>query len=882
MTDQGDRFRTLSSLFDEVVDLEPEAREARIAERCGNDGAMEEELRALLHADDLAGSKTFVGGVVATEAVVLTAGESHGRQLGPWRIVRPLGEGGMGTVYLAERADGEYEARAAIKLVRGGLTSPALTERFRAERQILAGLSHPGIAQMLDGGSTDDGTPYIVMELIEGQPVTEWCDAHDLDVEGRLRLFLEICEAVAYAHANLVAHRDLKPSNILVGVDARPKLLDFGIAKLMQDLGDASDGVTQGYTVLTPAYSSPEQVAGERAGVSTDIYSLGVLLYRLLTDRLPIETRGLTPIQLISTVTQEVPPVASSVIDDPLTRRRVHGDLDAILSRALRKEPEQRYASVDALADDVRLHLEGRPIRTRSDDWRYRTGKLVRRNRGAVSGALLMVLLGISFTVNTVLQARAVARERDRAEAERVTAERVSGFLEELFTEADPNTTSAREITVRDILDRGAERVLTGLAGEPESRAALSTVMGRVYMALGEYTAAEPLLDSALAARRRTAATDLGALGDALLERGALAYNRGEYPAAVRYQTEAVEAYQRAYDPPSREVAEAMGWLAVSHQEAQEPEEAERVMRGAVDLHRRLDGDGSSQGLATAIVTLQDVLRANGKVEEALALGREGLPMVRETYGSDHLETAWALNQLASSLRASDRAAEAIPLVEEGLAIRRAAYDGPHVEIAASLGNLANMLAASGRDAEAIAPRRASVAMLEDVFSEGHPYVAGATASLGAVLLQNDSLDAAETVLVDALRISALVFPDGHQAFGAPLTNLGILYRRTGRLAESRARLEEAYVLRTEALPEGHWYIAATGIELGETLDAMGRIEAAEPYLVEALTIFGQDFGADDGRTARARDALRDHYVRRGMEQEAAELGGSGTDRPAR
>lgn len=869
---RGERFKELSRLFDQVVDLEGEVRESIIRERCAGDPELERELRDLLAADSTDESAEFVVGVVASEAATLTAPDLHGHTLGSWRILEAIGEGGMGTVYLADRADGAYEAKAAIKLVRGGIPSPTLSERFRVERQILAGLSHPGVAKLLDGGSTEDGTPYLVMEFIDGQPITEWCDDRALGIEDRLTLFLKVSDSVAYAHRALVAHRDLKPSNILVAADGEPKLLDFGIAKLMEDMGEGGEDVTQTYSLLTPAYASPEQVSGEGAGVAADIYSLGVILYELLSGRLPIETKGLTPVQLISKVTREVPAVMSSVVDRPEQKRRLTGDLDAIVSRALRKEPEQRYASVAALAEDIRLHLRGMPIRARNDDWSYRTGKLVRRNRGVVSGGLLMLVVGVWFTINTVVQARAVARERDRAEAQRAVAERVSGFLEDLFTEADPNQATAEDVTVREILDRGASRVLADLEAEPDIQAALATVMGRVYRAIGEYDAAEPLLDSALAVRKRSSTVRSEDLAVAYTERGALAYDIGDYESALEFHSRALEAFEEGAGGDDASVASALDWIAVSLMELGRLDDAERYSTAGVEMYRRIDS-APNVDLASALTSLTDVLRGLGRIDDALVVGEEALDMARVLYGADHLEVAAALNQLASTYRQAGRPGEAVPLVEEGLAIRRSAFDGPHVEIAASLGNLANMLMSLDRMDEALVHRIASVDMLKEIFSDDHPYIAASTNSLGGVLQQMGRITEAESVFDESLTSHRLVFPADHPNLGFPLTALGKIYREDGRLRESEDALREAYEARKAGLPERHWHVAASGIELGLTLDLVGRFEEADTYLTEAYAILDEAFGADDARTERARGTLRAHLERRGLVERAEALG---------
>ena len=874
MTTEGsERFRTLSRLFDELIDLAPPAREEIILGRCADDPALEREIRALLEADDTGNPGDFFAGVVGAEAAALTSPSIRGTRLGSWRIERPLGEGGMGTVYLASRADGEYEASAAIKLVRGGALSPGLAERFRAERQILAGLSHPGVAQLLDGGSTDDATPYLVMELVDGRPITEWCDERGLDVDGRLELFLKVCDSVAYAHGALVAHRDLKPSNILVTADGEPKLLDFGIAKLVDAMSEGAEGVTQSYGVMTPAYASPEQVSGGRAGVAADIYSLGVLLFELLTGRLPLETHGLTPAEVISRVGQEVPPVASATIDDRSRRRRIVGDLDAIVSRSLRKEPEQRYPSVEAMADDIRLHLSGLPIKARRDDWAYRTKKMVRRNRGVVSGGLLMLMLMISFTVNAIMQARAVARERDRARAERETAVRVSAFLEELLTEADPNEAGGREITAREVLDRGAERVLEGLEADPEIQSALAVVMGRVYRRLGEYDAAEPLLDSALSVRSRAAESDPTPLGESLIERAALAYDVGEYEHAVELAGRALEEYERVAEGDDARLASAMDWMSVSLMELGRMEEAEGFARAMVDMYRRLDPEPNEE-LASALTALSDVLRGRGDFDGALEAGQEALSMTRSLYGAQDLQVAYALNQLASTLNRAGRAQEAVRYVLEGLEIRKAVFPEGHVETAASLGNLANVYTSLGRMEEALAARRESVDVLRGIFADDHPYVAATVNSLGGLLAEMGRPEEAEPLLLESVELHRRAFPPGHPNIGYPLTSLGRIYLAERRFAEAEPVLREAYDARAGGLPDRHWHIAASGLELGRALDGLGREAEAEAMLEESHAILLETFGAADSRTREARESLREHWTRRGMTDRAAQLEG--------
>jgi serine/threonine-protein kinase len=867
-----DRFQRLSALFEEMVELDAASRTGVIERRCGGDASLARELRALLQADGSSDSGSFLAGVVGAEVQALASGDAVGQRLGPWRIVRHLAEGGMGTVYLGERADGAYDAQAAVKLVRGGLPSPALDARFRAERQILAGLSHPGVARLFDGGTTPDGTPYLVMELIEGRSITEWCLERDLPVESRLRLFLKVCDAVAYAHRHLVAHRDLKPSNILVTEEGEPKLLDFGIAKLVDAMEEEGARATHTVRLMTPAYASPEQIAGRGAGVATDVYALGVLLYELLTGRLPIETKGLAAGALLRKVTGEVPPVASSVVTDPERRRRLQGDVDAVLSRALRKEPEERYSSVELLAGDVQRHLSGHPVLVRHDDWAYRTGRMLRRNAGAVSGGLLMLLLMVSFTVNSLVQASRIAAERDRAEAQRASAERVSGFLEELLGEADPNVASGREVTAREVLDRGAARIVSGLDDDPGIRAALATVMGRVYRNLGEYEAAEPLLDSAVSLRSLAAPGDPLALAESTLERGALAFDLGDYEAALARHTETLALLEEALPEEDERIADALDWMAASLAALGRMEEAEEFARRTLAMYSAIH-TAPHEAIAVAQVNLADILRDRGAYDEALALGQAALGQRREIFGDVHLEVAHALNHLASTLHRSGRSAEAVPYVEEGLAIRHAIFPEPHPETAASLGNLSNILRGLGRLDDAERVRRESLAMLRAVFPDEHPYIAATTFSLGDLLLEAGNMSEAERVLLESTALHRATLSEGHPNLGHPLTALGRIYLGTDRPRRAEAVLREAYDARRRGLPEGHWHVAASGLELGRALDLLGREAEAEMVLRESHAALLATFGADDARTVEASDALRAHYLRRGLEERAAEVG---------
>jgi serine/threonine-protein kinase len=871
--DGSTRFRRLDDLFNAALEVAPGEREALVRGATADDPTLGEEVLALLSADD---AKPDLTDPVSRAAASLTsefaespggpASPASGRRLGPWRVVRPIGEGGMGTVYLVERADGAFEARAALKLVRGGLPSALLDERLRIERQILASLDHPNIARLLDGGTTEDGTPWLVMEYVEGTPVTTWCEENGASVEARLDLFVQICDAVAAAHAQLVVHHDIKPANILVTPEGQPKLLDFGVARIVDSLDPSATGPTLSLRMMTPAYASPERLLGERAGAAADIYALGVLLYRLLAGRLPLELDGLTPVQMTTRVVTQVPPVLSSVTHLP-SRRQLRGDMDAILSRALRKEPEGRYPSVTALTDDLRRHLRGLPVEARRDDWRYRTSKFVRRNLGAVTSGALVTLLLVAFTLTSLVQARNLALERDRAQRERATAERVTDFLTGLFYDADPNS-SVEALSARDVVDRGAERVFEGTEGDPELRLSLAATLGGVYRSLGDYERAAPLLDSAVAVGWRSQ-LDPEALAEAIRVHGDLAYDVGRYEEALaRYRSGLPLA--RAAGSWEQE-AELMDGVGFAHAELANLDSAEAASREALAIRERYV-EPPDAGLANNLLHLADLARDRGDLDEALRLGEEVLSQMRQLHGSDHLDVASALNHLASTLNRSGRPGEALPYLNEGLAIRRTAYPDGHPEVAASLGNLANTLGSLDRLPEAEAARREALAMLREIFPDGHMYVAATAFSLGEDLRAQGKLDEAAAILQESVQLHRDVLGPDHPNLGYPLTSLGRVLLSRDRPDEAEAVLREAYRVRRDGLGPGHWHVAASGLELGRALDRQSRAAEAEPFLEESHRLLHDQFGPGDGRTVQARTALAEHYRSRGMDGEARAL----------
>ncbi len=561
----------IEAILDEVLELEPAARAEALERACAGDAVLRAQVERLLAADTDADqfletpAMVYAAGIVNAASAGMQADEQEqaGDRIGPYSLIREIGHGGMGRVFLAKRADGQFEQLVALKLVRHGSFGGEILGRFLRERQILARLQHPNIARLLDGGVNADGRPYFAMEYVEGKAITAYCDGRSLDISRRLSLFALVCDAVQYAHQNLVVHRDLKPSNTMVTAEGQVKLLDFGIAKVLQpDESDEQNAAEPTLTRLgsgpmTPEYAAPEQVRGEPVTTATDVYALGALAYELLTGRGPHQLSRLTAAEVERAVTERDVARPSSAVgrgtllaargkdgemaldaiatargtDRRRLRRELRGDLDTIVMTALQKEPARRYASAGALLEDVRRYQSGLPIAARRDSVGYRTSKFVRRHAIGVTATALVLLSLVGGFIGMAWQARVASREAAKARE-------VSRFLSSLFEVADPARTNAADISALDLLNRGAMRIETDLAGQPDVQAEMMLLVGRIYRDLGVYDRAQPLLDRALALRASADGPHSVAAAEAMTELARLWQAKGRPDEAERLQRE--------------------------------------------------------------------------------------------------------------------------------------------------------------------------------------------------------------------------------------------------------------------------------------------------------------------------------------------------------
>ena len=885
-----DRFRRIDAMFDAALDLSPEEQVAFLAGAAGEDADLREEVARLLDAyrqcDALFGtSAAELAAPLFDSAELLTLAGAPDR-IGPWRIVRAIGQGGMGDVYLGERADGQFEQRAALKVIQHG--TPGLVRRFLEERRILALLEHPGIARLIEGGLTPGGLPYFAMELVDGVPIDRYCNDHDLSLDARIELLAGVCDAVSYAHHHLVIHRDLKPSNILVTVDGRPKLLDFGIAKLLKET-DRTE--TQG-AVMTPEFAAPEQVLGEAVSTATDVYALGALLYFVLTGTLPHDARDKTLVELAWMHAEKQPPRPSSRVSDPL-RRRIRGDLDLIIMTALQKEPARRYQSPDALAEDLRRFLKGHPILARPDTARYRVRKFVGRHRmGVVLAASFVVLLAIGLGRERVL--------RHRAETEARKAREVGDYLVSIFDVADPfaaTTATTGDVTARELLERGTRRIDSTLAGQPEVQAEMRGVLGRAYNSLGlydksiallretlaqhkglyrepnltiakdldqlgdvllrqdRYDEAEPLLKEALAQRRQLLGSSDDATAQTLDHLASLYQRRSEYPAAEPLFREALSIRQRLFGDTADVVAESLNNLALLLYERDAYADAEPLYRQALAI--RIHRHGEAHPLTAEVLhNLAQTEQGRGKFAAAESLYRRALAAKRRTLGNLHPSVTVNLNNLGDLLVTEGRVDEAEPLIREALALDRQIFGEKHSYVAASQRNLATVLRLKGDFAEAEQYYRASLTIDRELLGPDHRNVALGLNDLGNIRRLQGDLPGAVDYFRQAVKISRRALGDDHISTIACTVNLGRALQAQGNTAEAaellRAAAEKLDTANADRLP---WYVyAQSGV--GLTLVAQGHATEGRDLLEPVVKLAGERLGRDNVRTADARLAL--------------------------
>ena len=820
-----ERWRRVEAVLDAALDSDPSMWPAVLDRGCGEDAELRREVEALL--GQVTSAERFLQSPPVASAAALVserrAPPLEGKRIGAYRVVRQIGQGGTARVFLAERDDGQFAHRAALKVLRPGLDSEIDQDRFRAERQILASLSHPNIARLLDGGVTDEGLPYLVMEHIDGEPIDSYCSSRALALRARLAMFLTVCDATQYAHRNLVVHRDLKPSNIMVTSDGQVKLLDFGLAKLLDAPADHAVRTTlTSRHWMTPEYAAPEQVRGAPATTLTDVYQLGVVLYELLTGRLPFGNRDGGSFDLARAILEEEPRRPSSLVPRAFPRGR---DLDAVVLKALRKEPEQRYVSVEALRDDVQRYGAGLPVRARDGGAAYRAQTFVRRHRLGVAAAAAVVLLLAGYATTLTVQARRVRASLARVEQEKTKAEGSTRFLVGLFSPYLSGFGPRDVVTADELLVRG-EQQIGNLRDQPLAQAQLLGVMGTILVNMREYDRARSLVESSLLLRR--------------------AHLRADHP----------------------DVAESMFQLGMLHRDLGENEAAESLLRNALAIQVAQLGEEHP----TTVETRLRVSLLGSSVDSVLASDRLALALAARTHGPEHPTVAEGMLRVAMTLRRKGALDESEELFRRSLALRQRVTPSDERNIDRHTQQLAILLKHRGQLDEATRLHRSFLAAQEALHGAENVRISGALRMLAEVLVVTGEYDEAERLARRDLALYERAFGDNHLDYSASAALLSNVLRRQNRLGEAELlRRRELAILRATY---GFDNVNTSGSlhGLGVVLTDQGRYQEAREALRASIALRERHSGAGSVPTTFSLPALARVARERGEFAEADSL----------
>lgn len=884
------RWRQIREVLGEALDLPPAERHTFLEKSCEGDPSLLQEVLALLTAAEDESNPLDQ----PPDLSAFLPPDPQGQRVGPYRILRELGRGGMGVVYLAERADQAFDKKVALKVLRWGRLTSEAVARFRQERQILADLAHPNIARLLDGGTTTDGTPYLVMEYVEGIPIDVWCRQQQLPLAARLELMVKVCDAVAHAHRNLVVHRDLKPGNILVGSDGIPHLLDFGIAKVLAT--DHVEAVTiTGERAMTARYASPEQVRGTAITTLTDVYTLGVILYELLAGRRPTPAHEVDPFVLARLLTDSLPPppsvTASTLPPDSLPipplrwARALGGDVDTMVLKALAVEPSRRYSSAEQLASDLANYLKGLPIYARRESTSYRVRHFLKRNRVVVSGVFLFLLLLVGSLVALSLQAHRLAQERDRAA-------RIAEVLEGVLNWGTPAESRGRVVSARELLDRSSVRIQEQLEQEPTLRAKLVEVIVGVYLSLGEYEAAQRLTHAELG-RLAVAGEDKGreaanlvrrqgeilrvtaqfdeaevVLKQALLmqqrlrprqpldvvetlaQQAYLAQARGDFSRALGLRQVALEMRQAEQGDVHLDVARSWNDVGVAYDQLGRYPEAERSYAEGIRVYRALGRERSPE-MAALYNNLGATLAFMGRPEDAVHIHTEALAIRLANYGAIHPTVARSFHNLANVRHCWGQWELAHKLGLAEWSIRREVFGPNHPETLRAR-SFQIELAVARLDLSLLPEAEEVVRQRRELLGDEHPDTARSLGWLGLLILGGSRPELAGPPLHQAHNTFKRVVLTAQMDRAPTLVGLGELAMREGKPAQAELYLREVVALWEKVTLDMYWWLAIARVDLGICLLAQGKRQEATPLLEEGTAVMINLLGAEHPWTKRA------------------------------
>lgn len=863
------RWREVDELLQRALERPQAERERFLRQACPGDPALCAEVQALLDGED--GSVPWLD---QAEAAVGSSWDDELRQVGPWRLGAPLGEGGMSLVFEGERADGQFERRVAVKVLKQALLTSDARQRFEREVRALARLEHPGIARLYDAGATEAGLPYLVLERIEGESLNRWAARAGRSLEEKLELFCQICEAVSFAHRSLVVHRDLKPGNVLVTPGGAAKLLDFGIASLLADDTLPGSRLTRtGRQPMTPQYASPEQLRGEVVATTSDVYSLGLILCELLTGRLPYEVAAGSQQELARLleggfeIRRPSSLLRQAAGQDLAARRlaqRLRGDLDAIVQTALAEDPQQRYPSAESLGADVRRFLDGLPVTARQPSALYLLSRFVRRHRWGVGVATGIALLVISFTAALGYAVVTVGEERNKARQEAATAQAVVSFLGGLFEGAEPDVQRGRDITARELLDRGAHSLLQDPAPTPTTQASLASAIGKAYFELSLLDEAQPFLERSLEILRSQHPLDAKAISENEVLLARLQLQASRYSSAVDHAREALVTLPGAGFSDQR--VEALVTLGQAQTMLGQMDEGAQSLQEALALLE--DPARLPEVAATAHQSLGQLRMMQGRpgAHEHLTAA---LRLFKEVHGDSHPKVLDCRRTLAQIFwDQPDRAAAEL---EEVLAAQRKIFSGPHEHLIRTLMDLGSLFVTYGQETRALPYLEEALALQKELLGEDHFRVAVLLTGLAKVRLRlGESREAVIPLFRRSLEIVRKHVEATSPNLAFPLMDLGDLLAEMGRPEEGEPLLREALDIMEAHRPRDDSIHLRSRFTYGLCLFRLGRPEEAEPYMREAFELRTPGRALhEENSVERWRASMVDLYQALGRQEEA-------------
>ncbi|MCP4901897.1 MAG: serine/threonine protein kinase [bacterium] len=852
----------LAQLLDATLERSVEDRGPFLDQECDGEPELRRAIEDLLASYDDAADYfgDLVNDIVASSPQELESATQTGIQIGPYRTLVAIGHGGMGAVYRAERIDGSFDQEVALKLLHLDMETPQLRARFVAERQLLAGLSHPNIAHLLDGGVSEEGRPYFVMEIVEGLPITRHCEQNRSSIDTVLRLFLDVVDAVSYLHRNLVVHRDLKPGNIFVDGNGQVKLLDFGIAKLLADAPEESENTRTGQLLMTPEYAAPEQLLGAAVTTATDVYALGVVLFELLTGERPHDRSNWDP----KLVSRQMPPTPNAKLRSrsqaegtPLTGQasrktlpgvtvawsRIDHDLETVCLKALNPDPERRYASAEQLGQDIERFLGGMPVQARRSTLPYRMGKFVQRHRaGVLATAGLLVLITAGFVQERVLRNEAELARSD-AQQQAVKAEAVSDFLAELLSSVDPKKAQGDDVAVADVLEQAAVRLDEGseLAELAEVEAAVRLTIGNTYVSLGEVEKAKDHLERAVELHGGRDSIDLEAL-EAIASLAVAYQQLGLFDEGEGLLLRVIEARVEILGEEHPSSLMAMNQLADLYWTAGRYDEVEPIDRRVLEVRRRVLGDDHPDTLRS-INALAAGLFNRGQLSEAAELFEQALESRQRQLGTNHPDTLMLVNNLAAAHTELGNYQRAETLLRSAIVVRVKVLGEEHVDTAMSLHNLGVLLAQVARYDEAEQQLQRAIASRQNLPGAGYKASLFSKSHLADVYRAQGRFADAERLYVSTLEEQREKFGLQDKDTLRTAAGLAFLKLQQGDLVNAERMISEASKIQMEVLGEENFDTIGSQITLARIRSAQGRFEEAQKLSERAVEIGTQALG---------------------------------------